>query len=124
MSVASNENDVNNNDNINSFIFTIKDSKLYVPVVTLSVRENQKLSKFLSRGFERSVYWNEYKTKSYNKNTTNEYRYFLESNFFGAKRLFVLIYWDEDATSKRFKYKTYYLPKGITNNHKVIINGK
>ena len=43
MSLAGNENDVNNNDNANDFIFTMKESKLYVPVVTLAARENQKL---------------------------------------------------------------------------------
>ena len=32
------------------------------------------LLKLLSKGSERSMYWNEYKTKSENKNTTNEYR--------------------------------------------------
>ena len=64
----------NNNDYANNIIFTIKDTKLYVPVVTLSARGNQKLSKLLSKGFDRSVYWNEYKTKSENKNTTDEYR--------------------------------------------------
>ena len=56
--------------NVNN-IFTIKDRKLYVPVVTLSAKDNNKLSKLLSKGFERSVYWNEYKTKSENKNTTD-----------------------------------------------------
>ena len=43
----------NTNDNPNNVIFTIKDIKLYVPVVTLSARDNQKLLKFLSKGFER-----------------------------------------------------------------------
>ena len=56
-------------------------SKLYVHVVTLSAKDNQKLSKLFSKELERSVYWNEYKTKIENKNTTNQYRYFLESNF-------------------------------------------
>ena len=57
MSTAGNDNNDNNNaSNIN---FTIKDTKLYVPVVTLSAIDNQKLSKRLSKGFERSVYWNE-----------------------------------------------------------------
>ena len=56
--------------NVNN-IFTIKDRKLYVPVVTLSAKDNNKLSKLLTKGFERSVYWNEYKTKSENKNTTD-----------------------------------------------------
>ena len=40
-----------------------KDTKLYVPVVPLSARVIQNLSKLLSRGFERLVYCNEYKTK-------------------------------------------------------------
>ena len=74
-----NNNDYDNND-IN-FIFTIKNITLYAPVVTLSSRDNRKLSKLLSKGFKRSVYWNEYKTKSENKNTTIQFRYFVESNF-------------------------------------------
>ena len=65
MSAAGADN-TNANPNI---IFTIKDTKLHVPVVTLSARQNKKLSKLLSKRFERSNYWNEYKTKSENKNT-------------------------------------------------------
>ena len=61
LSVAGTDN-ANGNDDKN-IIFTIKDTKLYVPVITLTARDNQKLSKLLSKRFERSVYWNEYKTK-------------------------------------------------------------
>ena len=57
MSVAGADNANANNDD-NTIIFTIKDKELYVPVVTLSARDNQNLSKILSKGFERSVYWN------------------------------------------------------------------
>ena len=71
----------NVNANDDNIIFTIKYTKLYVPVVTLPTKDNQKLSKPLSKRFERSVYWNEYKTKSENKITPNQYRYFLNSNF-------------------------------------------
>ena len=39
---------VNGNDNANNIGFTIKVTNLYVPVVTLSARDNQKLSKPLS----------------------------------------------------------------------------
>ena len=59
-------------DRDDNIIFPIKDTKLYVPVVTLSAKDKQKLSKLLSKGFERRVYWNEYKTKTTSKNTTNE----------------------------------------------------
>ena len=93
----------NINANSNNIIFTIKDTKLYVPVITLSARGIRKLSNFLSKGSVRSVCWDEYKTKSENKNTTNEYRYFLKSNFVGVTRLFVLVYSNQDANSKRFK---------------------
>ena len=68
------------NDDANSkdIIFTIKDTKLYLNVVTLSTKDNQKLSRHLSKGLGVSVYWNEYKTKSENENMRNDYRYFLE----------------------------------------------
>ena len=105
-------------------IFTIKDTKLYFPVVTLSTRDNKKLSKLLSKGFERSFYWNEYKTKSENKNTTNEFSYFLESNFVGINRLFVLAYTNQGDSAKRFKTRRYYLPNSILKNYNVITNGK
>ena len=64
------------NNNVNNFIFTIKDAKLYVTVVTLSARDNQKLAKLLSKGLEKSVYWNEYKTKNESKNTSNDINIF------------------------------------------------
>ena len=47
---------VNGNNDDNNIIITIKDTKFYVPAVALSARDNQKLSKVLSKGFERSVY--------------------------------------------------------------------
>ena len=48
--------------NCNNIIFTVKDTELYVLVKTLPTKDNQKLSKIISKEFERSVNWNEYKT--------------------------------------------------------------
>ena len=115
-------------DNVNDtdsskIISTIKDTKLYVPVVAFSVIDSQKLLKLLSKGFEISVYWNEYKTKSENKNATNEFRYFVESNFVGVNRLFVLVYSNQGSNVKRFNVWKYYLPKGIIKSYNVIISG-
>ena len=84
-------------------IFTIKDIKLYVPVVTISEKDSFKLSKLHSKGFERSVHWNEHKRRSENKNITNEYRYFLKLNFVGISTLFVLVYSSQDANSNCFE---------------------
>ena len=47
--------------NANKVIFKITDAKVYVPIVTLSAEHNAKLSKLLSEGFKRTVYWNEYR---------------------------------------------------------------
>ena len=42
--------------------FQLTDAKLHVPVVTLSTRDNINLTKQLSNGFKKSVYWNRYET--------------------------------------------------------------
>ena len=52
--------------------------------------------------FERSVYWNEYKTKSENKIAINEFIYFVKSNFVGVYKLFVLVYTNQGDNAKRF----------------------
>ena len=72
--------------------FTITDTKLYIPIVTLKTEDNTKLSKLLSEGFKRSIYWHKYKIifKSYDE---NEYiRERLDASFQGVNKLFVLDY--------------------------------
>ena len=65
LSVAGTDNANSNNDD-NNISFTMKDTKLYLPVVTLSARDNQRLSKLFIKRFERSVYWNEYEIEREN----------------------------------------------------------
>ena len=105
-------------------IFTIKGTKLSIPVVNLSARDNQRLSKLLSKGFARSVYWNEYKTESDNKNMTNKIRGFLESKFVGVGRLSVLVYTNPGNSDNRSNAQKYYLTKVIIKSYNVIIYGK
>ena len=52
-------------DNFNNRETTcqITSTKLYVPIVTLSTKDNVNLTKQLNEGFKRSVHWNEYKSK-------------------------------------------------------------
>ena len=97
--------------NYNNIIFTIKDTQLCLCHLFIDKRQtkNQKLLNILSKGFHRSVYWNDYKTKCETKNTTNEYKHFLKSNFVGVIRLFVFIYSNEDNKTNRYKAQRYYL---------------
>ena len=47
-------------------VFIINDTKMYVPVVTLSKKDNKDFIEQQNKGFQRSIYWNEYKTKEIN----------------------------------------------------------
>ena len=51
------------NANNRETTFKITSTKLYVPIVTLSTKDNVNLTKQLNEGFKRSVYWNDYKSK-------------------------------------------------------------
>ena len=82
----------------NTEIFEITDAKLYVTIVTVSPEDNAKLSKLLSEGFKRTVYWNEYKVID-NKiveiaanNEEKPIRELTDSRWQVVKRLFVLVY--------------------------------
>ena len=43
--------------------FAITDTKLYVPVVTLSAQDNEKLSQQLKTDFRRTINWNKYESE-------------------------------------------------------------
>ena len=47
--------------------FKTTNTNLCVPIVTLSTKDNGKLTKILKEGLKRTAYWNEYKTKAKNK---------------------------------------------------------
>ena len=47
--------------------FMITNAKLYVPVVTLSTKDNNNLTKQLNDGFKRTIYWNQYVSKPFSK---------------------------------------------------------
>ena len=42
--------------------FTITETKLYVPVLTLSIQDNAKLLQQLKSGFKRTINWNKYES--------------------------------------------------------------
>ena len=44
-------------------IHSINDTKLYVPLVTLSTQDNAKLLEQLKSGFKRTINWNKYQSK-------------------------------------------------------------
>ena len=51
--------------------FKITNTRLYVPIVTLSSKGNVKLLKVLKEGFKNLFFWNEYQTKIESRNPDN-----------------------------------------------------
>ena len=63
--------------------FKKTNTKLYIPIPTLSSKENVKLVELLEEGFKRSAYWNEYQAKieSRDLDNNNLTRFPLDTSF-------------------------------------------
>ena len=110
-------------DNGNA-VFIINDTKLYIPVVTLSKEDNKDFIEQQNKGFQRSIYWNEYKTKELTENADdNVFKYInLDPSFQGVNRLFVTAYNREDGQPTRNGQQEYYLPRNDLNKYNFIID--
>ena len=97
------------------------ETKLYVPVVTLSTQDNAKLLQQLKSCFKRTINWNKYESniKTYAQN--RYLNHLINPSFQGVNRLFVLSFENEDD---RTSHSTYYLPKVELKDYNVIIDGK
>ena len=118
-------------DNANDRETTLKitSTKLYVPIVTLSTKDNVNLTKQLNEGFKRSVYWNEHKSKIETKSLDNDNitGFSLDASFQRVNRLFVL---DFDTTNngdnkvERDSHRKYFLPRVDITIYNVLIDGR
>ena len=72
--------------------FAITDTKLYVPVVTLSTQENTKFLQQLKSGFKRVINWNKYLSKPELLAQNRNLNHLIEPSFQGVNRLFVLAF--------------------------------
>ena len=70
--------------------FPIADTKLYVPVVTLSKESDKKLLEQLKSGFKRTVKWNKYRSQITIQSNNNNLNYLIDPTFTKVNRLFVL----------------------------------
>ena len=70
--------------------FEITDTELYVPVVTLSTKENSKLLQQLKSGFKRVINWNKYLSKPELLRRNANLNYLIEPSFQGVNILFIL----------------------------------
>ena len=111
-------------------VFIINDTKLYVPVAALSKEDHKDFIEQQNKGFQRSIYWNEYKKKEQTEdaNATATKYINLDPSFQGINRLFVMAYNRLDAANdnqfNRNSQQKYYLPRNDLNKYNVIIDGR
>ena len=117
------------NQNQNS-IFQITKCELYIPIATLNTENNNKLSELLSKGFERNVLWNEYKSKIEGVTIPQNDNIFrsttLDTSFQGVSKLFAAAYETDDIernANTEESRRRYYLPRAEIKDYNVLING-
>ena len=101
--------------------FAITETKLYVPVVTLSTQDNAKLLQQLKSGFKRTINWNKYESKIKTFAQNRYLNYLVNPSFQRVNRLFVLSF---ENKNHRTSHSTYYFPKVEIKDYNVMIDGK
>ena len=101
--------------------FSITDTRLHVPVVTLSTQENTKLLQQLKSGFKRVINWNKYLSKPDLLAQNPNLNHLVEPSFQGVNRFFVLAF-ENDA--QRTSHSGYYIPNVEVKDYNIMINGE
>ena len=110
-------------------IFQITDTKLYLPVVTLSKENDIKLFEQLKTGFKRTLKWNKYRSQITVQPQNNNLNYLIDPTFTNVNRLFVLSFQriaGENNTTKdhRDSFSHYYVLNARIKDFNVLIDGK
>ena len=101
--------------------FTITETNLYVPVVTLSTQDNAKLLPQLKSDFKRRISWDKYLSKPELLPHNLNLNHLVEPSFQGVNRLFILAFEDD---AQRISNKRYYLLNIDIKDYNVMIDGK
>ena len=112
---------VSTNVAIQNVSFEISNTKLYVPVLTLSLQDNTKLLQQLKSGFKRVTNWNIYLSKPELLAQNPNLIHLIASSFQGVKRLFVVAF---ENDTQRPSAKGYFLPNVELKDYKIMINGE
>ena len=62
-------------------VFQIRDTKLYVPAVTLSTENDKKLLEQLKAGFKKTIRWNKYRSQMTVQSNNNNVNYLIDPTF-------------------------------------------
>ena len=101
--------------------FKITETKLYVPVVTLSTEDDNNFLEQSKSEFKRTIKWKKYRSEMTNQTKSNNLNYLIDPTFSKVSRLFVLSFKIEED---RASFSSYYTPKVEIKDLNVLIDGK
>ena len=104
VTAAQGDNPAVYDDSPTNATFKITDYKLYVPVVTLSAENDNKLLEQLKTGSKRTIKWNKYRSEMSNQTKNNNLNYLIDPTFTSVNRLFVLSFENENDRTSFSKY--------------------
>ena len=104
--------------------FEITDTKLYVPVVTLSKENEIKFLEQLKTGFKRTIRWNKCRSQMTIKPQNNTLNYLIDSKFTNVNRLFVWSFARNVLGYNRDSISNYYVPNVKIKDFNALIDGK
>ena len=90
--------------------FHINNTKLYVPVVSLSINDNIKFLENIKQGFKRTISGNKYRSEITIQLKNNNLDYLIDSTFRNINRLFVLSLKNCNNDPGRGSFDKYYTP--------------
>ena len=105
--------------------FEIIDTKLFVPVVTLSKENDIKVLEQLKTGFKRTIKWNKCRSQMTVQPQNNNLNYLIDlPTFKNVNKLFVLSFTRDNAGDNRNSFSDYYEPGVEMKDFNVLIDGK
>ena len=92
----------------------------------MSKEDNKDFIEQQNKGFQRTIYWNEYKTKEKEEDANADiFKYInLDPSFQGVNRLFVMVYNRENDQPTKDGRQKYYFPRIDLKKYNVIIDGR
>ena len=89
--------------------FQLNNAKLYVPLVTLSINNNIKISENIKQGFQGTISWNKCRFEITTQPKNNNLDCLIDPTFRNINRLFMLSFKNSDSVPTRNSFDKYYM---------------
>ena len=114
---------IEKNINIAGVNFVTTSTKLYVPIVTLSINDNIKFVENIKQGFKRTISWNKYRSEITTQ-PKNNLDYLIDPAFRNINRLFVLSFKNGNNDPTRDSFEKNYMPLVEIKDFNALIENK